>query len=82
MRLSLALLLVSLLGALGGSWLIGQWAVGLVVLTYSALLAVFALLRDPDAPSATPLEAGATEEDHFRRRVVADLSTRKAGRSA
>lgn len=82
MRLSLALLLVSLLGALGGAWLIGQWAVGIVVLAYSVLLATFAVLRDPDAPTVTDLEPGTTEEDRFRRQVTADLGSRLSGRSA
>lgn len=81
MRLSLALLFLSTLGAVGGAWLIGRWAVGLVVVGYSLLLAVFALLRDDQAPAVSELDSG-TEEDRFRRRVVADLSDRMSGRSA
>jgi hypothetical protein len=76
-RLSLALLALSLLGALGGAWLIGQWAVGLVVLGYSVLLAVFALLRDDRKPSAALLDDG-TDEGRFRRRVMVDASRRRS----
>lgn len=82
MRLSFALLFLSMLGAVAGAWLIGQWAVGLVVVGYSLLLAAFALFRDPAAkPTAADVGDG-TEEDRFRRRVVADLSDRLGGRSA
>jgi hypothetical protein len=81
MRLSLALLLLSMAGAVGGAWLIGQWAVGLVVLGYSLLLAAFALYRDPDVkPAVTDIDG--TEEDRFRKRMVADLTKRMSGRSA
>jgi hypothetical protein len=53
MRVSLLLLVVSLLGALAGAWLIGMWAVGCVVLAYSVGLGVFALLYDaPVQPAA------------------------------
>jgi hypothetical protein len=76
-RLSLALLASSLLGAIGGAWLIGQWAVGLVVLGYSVLLAAFALLRDDRKPSAALLNDG-TEEGQFRRRVMDKASRRSA----
>lgn len=73
MRLSVALLLLSALGALGGAWLIGQWAVGVVIIGCSVLLGAHALLRDPAQPT---VEVGGTEEDRFRRQVVAELKDR------
>lgn len=49
MRVSAVLLVVSVLGVLGGAALIGQWAVGVVVVAMSAGLGVYAVLRDvPD----------------------------------
>ena len=78
MRLSLALLLLSMAGAAGGAWLVGRWAVGLVVVGYSLLLAAFALLRDDRGAAVADLDSG-TEEDRFRRRVVTDLRNRMDG---
>lgn len=46
MRVSAAVLLVSVAGVLGGAWMIGQWAVGVVVVAMSAGLGAWALLRD------------------------------------
>jgi hypothetical protein len=60
MRVSVLLLVVSLLGALVGAWLIGLWAVGCVVLAYSVGLGVFAVLRDVPQP-ATPDVFGTVE---------------------
>ena len=61
MLVSLLLLALSLAGALGGAWLVGMWAVGLVLLAYSVGLGVFAVLRDIPEPVAkaqmTTLEA-------------------------
>jgi hypothetical protein len=51
--------------------------VGLVVLGYSVLLAVFALLRDDRKPSAALLDDG-TDEGRFRRRVMVDASRRRS----
>ena len=79
MRLSFALLILSILGALGGAWLIGRWVVGLVVLGYSLTLAVFALFRDPDRVAAVADLDSGTEEERFRRRVVTDLRNRMDG---
>jgi len=48
-RAPLALLVVALLAMVGGAWLLGPWAVGLVIIGWGAALAVFALLHDwPD----------------------------------
>ena len=46
MRLSVVLLVVSLLGVVGGAWLIGTWAVGLAVIFDSLCVGVYALGRD------------------------------------
>jgi hypothetical protein len=66
-------------GAAGGAWLVGRWAVGLVVVGYSLLLAAFALFRDPDRVAAVADLDSGTEEDRFRRRVVTDLRNRMDG---
>ena len=64
MRLSAALLAVSLLGMIGGAWLIGTWAVGGAVMTDSLLLGLWVLFRDdgtgrrePDAAEPATLHA-------------------------
>jgi hypothetical protein len=44
--LSIALLLVSLAGVLGGAALIGTWALGLAVIADSVAVGVYALLRE------------------------------------
>jgi len=46
MRLSVALLLLSLAGVLGGAALIGLWALGLAVIADSVAVGVYALLRE------------------------------------
>ena len=46
MRLSIALLLVSLAGILGGAALIGVWALGLAVIADSVAVGAYALLRE------------------------------------
>jgi hypothetical protein len=66
MRLSAALLVVSLLGVLGGAALIGLWALGLAVIADSVAVGVYALLRDAEsrvAPSVheVPTLAGILE---------------------
>ena len=48
MRLSGCLLAVSLLGLVGGAWLIGLWAVGLAIMADSLLLGLWALFRAGD----------------------------------
>lgn len=53
MRLSAALLLVSLAGVMGGAALIGLWALGLAVIADSVAVGVYALLRD-DGGRAAP----------------------------
>jgi ABC-type transport system involved in cytochrome bd biosynthesis fused ATPase/permease subunit len=40
---------------LAGAWLIGWWAVGIVLILLGALLAVDAVLRDDDRPSKQQL---------------------------
>lgn len=52
MRSSVALLLCSLAGILGGAALIGMWALGLALIFDSLCVGVFALLRDD--PAAGP----------------------------
>jgi hypothetical protein len=54
-RLSIALLLVSLLGVLGGAALIGLWALGVALAADSLLLGVYALARD-DGQGRRPAE--------------------------
>ena len=46
MRLSACLLVLSLLGVLGGAWLIGRWAFGVAVVADSIAIGAWALLRD------------------------------------
>lgn len=53
MRLSAALLAVSLLGVLAGGWLTGRLGFGLCVIADSVAVAAWALLHD-DATSAQP----------------------------
>jgi hypothetical protein len=52
-RSSIALLLVSLAGILGGAALIGVWALGLAVIADSVAVGVYALLRE-DSGRAAP----------------------------
>jgi hypothetical protein len=60
MRLSLFLLGVSLVGMVGGAFLIGVWAVGVALVAWSAAVAGFAVLRDfPESrrqPAVTSLD--------------------------
>ena len=49
-----AQLVVSVAVMLGGAWLIGWWAVGVVLLVFGALLALDALLRDEDGRDDKP----------------------------
>lgn len=53
MRLSIVLFLTSIAGAVYGASMIGRWAIGVVVLTYSLAVGVFAALRD-DGSEAKP----------------------------
>lgn len=48
MRLSVALLLLSLAGILGGAALIGMWALGLAVIFDSLCIGAYALNREYD----------------------------------
>ena len=48
MRQSVALLLCSLAGIMGGAALIGLWALGLAIIADSVAVGVFALLRDAE----------------------------------
>ena len=52
---SLLLVVVGLAGALGGGWLIGLWAFGLVLICESAGLIGWGLLRDDGTPDARAL---------------------------
>jgi hypothetical protein len=52
-RLSVALLLLSLAGILGGAALIGLWALGLAIIADSVAVGVYALLRE-DGGRAAP----------------------------
>ena len=59
---SLLLVAAGLMGALGGGWLIGVWAFGLVLIIESAGLIGWGLLRDdgqPDARAVAPPPWGA-----------------------
>ena len=53
MRLSVALLLLSLAGIMGGAALIGLWALGLGIIVDSVAVGVYALLRE-DGDRARP----------------------------
>ena len=52
MRLPVVLLAVSLLGVVGGAWLIGRWAVGCAVIFDSLALGAWALRIDDGQPAA------------------------------
>ena len=54
MRLSVGLLLVSLLGVVAGGWLIGRWALGVAVIADSVAVGVYALLRDDGRGAQAP----------------------------
>ena len=57
MRLPVILLAASLLGVIGGAWLIGTWAVGCAVIFDSLCLGAFAVWGYDDgnqAPRAVP----------------------------
>jgi hypothetical protein len=53
-RLSIALLLASALGMVGGAWLIGRWAVGCAVIFDSLALGAWALWGYDDGQPAVP----------------------------
>jgi hypothetical protein len=53
-RLSAALLLVSLAGIMGGAALIGTWALGVAIIADSAAVGVYALCRDDGTGRAAP----------------------------
>ena len=46
MRLSIALMLVSMAGVLGGAWMVGRWALGAAIVADSVAVGVWALCRD------------------------------------
>lgn len=54
MRLSAFLLVCSLLGVLGGAFLIGTWAVGCAVIFDSVCVGGWALFHDDGAPAPVP----------------------------
>ena len=59
MRLPLVLLAVSLLGVVGGAWLVGRWAVGCAVIFDSLCVGWWALGRDDGAvPAPRALSGG------------------------
>lgn len=64
MRLSVALLLVSLAGVLGGAALIGTAALGAAIIFDSLCVGAYALARDTDD---TPQQLGATVTDVLER---------------
>ena len=62
MRLPVVLLAVSLLGVVGGAWLIGRWAVGCAVIFDSLCAAAYAVWgyddgQDAQQPQAVELPA-------------------------
>ena len=58
-RLSVVLLVLSLLGVLGGGWLIGRLGFGLCVIADSVAVAAWALLRDDGGPAGAAGARGA-----------------------
>ena len=51
MRLSAFLLALSVVGVIGGAWLVGVWAIGVCVIALSGMLGAYAVLRDvPEKP--------------------------------
>jgi hypothetical protein len=71
LRSSFLLLTVSAVGMLGGAYLIGRWAVGLVTLLLSAGVLVLVLLRDDGTPKPGPqaatLRPPANEDEALQR---------------
>jgi hypothetical protein len=58
MRLSVVLLVCSLLGVVAGGWLIGRWALGVAVVFDSLCVGVWGLLRDDGRESVGPVQVG------------------------
>jgi hypothetical protein len=70
MRLSVALLLLSLAGIMGGAALIGLWALGLAIVVDSVAVGVYALQREVEgrpAPSVHALPTVGDALERFRR---------------
>jgi hypothetical protein len=53
-RLSWALLVLSLAGVVGGAALIGVWCIGCALIADSVAVGVFALLRDAEGRGGAP----------------------------
>ena len=63
-----AVQLVAAVGVmLGGAWLIGMWAVGLVLFLLGVAVAGDALLRDDDRRTATPNQPSSEVLERWRR---------------
>jgi hypothetical protein len=58
MRLSIVLLLASLLGVAAGGWLVGRWALGVAVIFDSLCVGVWALGRDDGKGEAVSRPVG------------------------
>jgi hypothetical protein len=63
MRLSAVLLVASLLGVLGGAFLIGRWAVGVAIVADSVAVGVWALCRDDDREEPPQVRGPRTLQD-------------------
>jgi hypothetical protein len=60
-RLSVVLLVLSLLGVLAGGWLIGRWALGAAIVADSVAVGVWALFHDDGQDEQQP-QAGILEK--------------------
>jgi hypothetical protein len=67
MRLSAVLLVLSLLGVLGGAFLIGRWAVGAAIVADSVAVGVWALCRDDDLEEPPQVRGAPTLHDVLKR---------------
>lgn len=67
MRLSAALLIVSLAGILGGGWLCGPLAFGIAVMVDSLALGVYAVLREFESHPEAPAQGAPTLYDVLER---------------
>jgi hypothetical protein len=67
MRLSAFLLVASLLGVVGGAFLVGTWAVGCAVIFDSLCVGGWALFHDDGAPMAPQVHAVPTLQQVLER---------------
>jgi hypothetical protein len=81
-RLPVVLLAVSLLGVIGGAWLIGRWAVGCAVIFDSLCAAVYAVWGYDDGRPAVPGVHGMGGDDGIPADVREFIARQRARQQA